>query len=125
MRYKSSTLAEINRLIAALNQSGHFPYNISNEIADKHGLNVNLVRNALKGLPANISILRSTVEEAEKLAKLKPPNVPKRKVRGYTIPELYTKSLLPAKYCELTAEIAGLKPNAVAYFIKNQLEALF
>lgn len=121
MAYKSSTLAEIRRLTARINKSSLFPHGHTTAIAAVRGHDANIIRNALKGLPADPEAIRSIVEEAERLANLRPGKTPLRKIRQLSIAELYRQSVLPAGYSELVAEITGMKPNAVRYFIKNQI----
>ena len=121
MVYASSTLTELRRLARLVNQSGIFPHGHSTHMATGHDLPVKTMRSALNGAPADIAAFRVLTEEAERLAGLKPLKVAPRKIRQLSIAELYHQSFLPAGYSELVAEKIGMKPNAVRYFIKNQL----
>ena len=120
-KYSSSTLAELRQHIRAMYK--HFGNTaLVQEVADQYGLNITAVRNAVEGKAAKPEILMSLVSEFEKLAKLKPGKIPLRKVRQLSIADLYHESLFPAKFADLAADITGAKPNAVAYFVKNQIE---
>ena len=120
MKYSSKTLAEIQSLLLLLNKSGIFPYNHPAEIAERSGVDINSIRNALKGNAAAPAAARAVTEAAESILKMKPPKIRKRGLANLTVTDLYEQSLLPAKYSELAAEIANVKPTNVANFIRNK-----
>ena len=120
MKYSSKTLAELQSLLQQLNKADIFPYNYSAEIAERSGIEINNIRNALKGNAAAPTAARAVVEAAESLLKIKPPKTKPRALAKLSITDLYEQSLLPAKYSEIAAEIANVKPATVRNFIRNK-----
>ncbi|MEZ4961994.1 MAG: hypothetical protein R2830_19355 [Saprospiraceae bacterium] len=120
MQYKSSTLAIIRQLCAELYKSGIFPHAHSAEIAAIRGHEVEVIRNVMKGKPADLNAVRSVVEEAERLAKAQAPKVPHRSVRHLSITEIHAQSLLPSGFSNRVAELTDNSPSTIRSFLKNQ-----
>lgn len=120
--YSSATLQELTSKMVRLNKSGLLPHGYPSKLAEENNLKTTCIQNALGGKKAAIECIRAVVEACERAAGMKVKKVEKRKVRHLTITEIYDQGLLPTKYSKLAAPIAGSKPNAIRYFIKNQLE---
>lgn len=119
--YSSKTLQQLNKAIADINRQNIFPYGHPSKISKIHDVKLVAVKNALLGNSASLEAIRAIIKEAETLTGIKIPKAPNRNIRNLSVPELYELQMLPARYSVLAAEIVGCKPNAVRYFVKNQL----
>lgn len=124
MKYSSKTLTELRQSLLKLNKSGALPRGFASQVAEKHSLEVNHVRNGLKGNPAKEKVVMAILNEVEQMLSVKITKPSKRSVSKLTVTDLYDLQLLPAKYSDLAAEVADVKSATVRNFIRNKRKGM-